>query len=1119
MYYYYDREKVGIKLNNEELEYISDFISDMYTDDNVVRILKQNYAFIFNESDYKKLEIDSNYSSFYFDYSGTKLLKAYEPFLDIIRDIIIKYKLNINEILDELKTYSLNNNLFISYVETGYSSPIEEPIFSEISFNKKRFIDDLVNILLYLSDIHPIFLTLNNFHRISLSSIDIINKIINYKSDNLKIFIITNAMGFVDEYVLEKYNSTLEECSYLGLVYEWPISNYVENNESKKSFISENSDVELKNIETLYNTFAYEQAYFYLNHIYQKIELEKVHATDDYRFKMILLYIKTCIGLKKFSAAIIFCDRLLTINIDSNTKEKDYNYYYYQAYANMYMGNDSLAIQGAEKCCEIAISLRNEFLLFKAMLLHNMSQLSGWNGVWICDKNITVPKRLEELCIKYKYFNHLSHIYVYDFENDYHLYETSDGVEERTPIVTKGIQIAKKLGNDQFLFEAYRKNVMISSVNGLFETSNYFYLKSIDVVKRNNDTLEEGNIYNGLGYNNVTIGNYEEANKYYNKALKIFTDNASSDYISETLYNMGTNALLAGDFGNATNYLTMVVQIIQSLRMGRLRVCNNSKVYGLLAISSFFQGNYFTAQTYANKSEHFLMYAKEYLESDNTYGHQWDDDLFLYYVICGLIATRNEKYEIALNMFNESEFYMNRSQGSYFLNFAFYSMGLSLLYKATNKPEERKVILENAYKFYETHNNHNRAMLFKNVLETGNPNYPFLNIGLTDVDMDDVMNIIKIESIKKEANTKDAQIRFFGTFQELTSRSYDSVDDQLTTLVSTFKSNFRLDNMLYVSYEKGTPEIKYSDFEYEISQKDIDFISNYFQNNVGGFAVNQYSDNFYDYEKIAHIFNRSTYFSLMGAPVFKDDSLYSFCIVVIKVNQTWNSASYRDTVDKKDLDIFTLFFRLLIDSCEKYQLNEKLMLQAVTDELTGLLNRQGYYKLIEQRLNSSLVVGHEFNCAFLYIDLDHFKYYNDTFGHQVGDEILKKFASIFKTACKGKGFAVRFGGDEFVIIINNPTKTRITSVCNKIYSSIEKEDGFKKIVEKFLPEEVNIPKEHRATCSIGYEINNQIISMADISEMEKHADATLYYIKKHGRGYAMSYSNFLEVSQDKNTSI
>ena len=140
--------------------------------------------------------------------------------------------------------------------------------------------------------------------------------------------------------------------------------------------------------------------------------------------------------------------------------------------------------------------------------------------------------------------------------------------------------------------------------------------------------------------------------------------------------------------------------------------------------------------------------------------------LFLYYVICGLIATRNEKYEIALNMFNESEFYMNRSQGSYFLNFAFYSMGLSLLYKAKNKPEERKVILENAYEFYETHNNHNRAMLFKNVLETGNPNYPFLNIGLTDVDMDDVMNIIKIESIKKEANTKDAQIRFFGTFQE-----------------------------------------------------------------------------------------------------------------------------------------------------------------------------------------------------------------------------------------------------------------------------------------------------------------------------------------------------------------
>ena len=99
-------------MKNEELEYISDFISDMYTDGNVVRILKQNYAFIFNESDYKKLEIDSNYSSFYFDYSGTKLLKAYEPFLDIIRDIIIKYKLNINEILDEPPNYLKHMNHF-----------------------------------------------------------------------------------------------------------------------------------------------------------------------------------------------------------------------------------------------------------------------------------------------------------------------------------------------------------------------------------------------------------------------------------------------------------------------------------------------------------------------------------------------------------------------------------------------------------------------------------------------------------------------------------------------------------------------------------------------------------------------------------------------------------------------------------------------------------------------------------------------------------------------------------------------------------------------------------------------------------------------------------------------
>ena len=56
------------------------------------------------------------------------------------------------------------------------------------------------------------------------------------------------------------------------------------------------------------------------------------------------------------------------------------------------------------------------------------------------------------------------------------------------------------------------------------------------------------------------------------------------------------------------------------------------------------------------------------------------------------------------------------------------------------------------------------------------------------------------------------------------------------------------------------------------------------------------------------------------------------------------------------------------------------------------------------------------NYAFVYLDLDHFKYYNDTFGHHVGDAILVKFADIFKQKALKSSVVIRLGGDEFAIL-------------------------------------------------------------------------------------------------------
>ena len=68
----------------------------------------------------------------------------------------------------------------------------------------------------------------------------------------------------------------------------------------------------------------------------------------------------------------------------------------------------------------------------------------------------------------------------------------------------------------------------------------------------------------------------------------------------------------------------------------------------------------------------------------------------------------------------------------------------------------------------------------------------------------------------------------------------------------------------------------------------------------------------------------------------------------------------------------------------------------------------------------------------MFIDLDNFKIYNDTFGHDVGDLILKEMASIFQNEAIGNGFVSRYGGDEFVIIYANVTWEQAVSYAEEL---------------------------------------------------------------------------------------
>lgn len=184
---------------------------------------------------------------------------------------------------------------------------------------------------------------------------------------------------------------------------------------------------------------------------------------------------------------------------------------------------------------------------------------------------------------------------------------------------------------------------------------------------------------------------------------------------------------------------------------------------------------------------------------------------------------------------------------------------------------------------------------------------------------------------------------------------------------------------------------------------------------------------------------------------------------------------------------------------ELQDMNNKLQQSAVTDILTSLLNRQGFMKIVGTDSNDMNKKRPENgNLTILYIDLDSFKYYNDTFGHAVGDYILVRFSDILKKIAGDTGYAVRYGGDEFLLALPDTSIELAKTTAKSIYKEIELQNYFIDGIPQQENVVIDIPKENYISCSIGIACTDYEHG-CDINETLKHADEALYDVKKHGK--------------------
>jgi diguanylate cyclase (GGDEF)-like protein len=192
--------------------------------------------------------------------------------------------------------------------------------------------------------------------------------------------------------------------------------------------------------------------------------------------------------------------------------------------------------------------------------------------------------------------------------------------------------------------------------------------------------------------------------------------------------------------------------------------------------------------------------------------------------------------------------------------------------------------------------------------------------------------------------------------------------------------------------------------------------------------------------------------------------------------------SWNNTINSK-----RNFLRVLLNDWNYYTLSKL----AHTDELTQLNNRRQFMQLAEHSIQQWS--KYNLTCLLMF-DIDFFKNINDTYGHDVGDEVLRVLADIARREMRYTDVLARFGGEEFIALLPNTTLEEAISIANRLCRKIEKHQIC--IKDKFF---------FNFSVSIG--VSQLQPNQNDLNLLIKNADIALYEAKKNGRNQVAIYTH------------
>lgn len=1046
---------------------------------------------------------DAGFTCFTHEYSLYGIQLAFDPFLDWTKELWLQSgEESPLEFLKKCNVYPLHYEIFESFFKTGKCSRQEDILLHEISYEQTRMMNNIINIFQYMSKEKPIFLLLNRIHFAQSSTLCFLFNLLSHLNEcGVYIFGAYNEDYKIRTYLADdmKQLTDLIEKRQLAvsMVFEEHNQEYFDSD-----FVPEKGKLAqyLLYVNNMIETGAYRQANYYLSFVMQKYQMHQIHMNNadyDVWIEICVLYIRCCLYRNDISNATRVANR---IRADLSGKGDRYRTLfmlsYYIGMAQIYNSCNELADQCAAECSAILENCCDEMLTMRLLILKDVNLYLGFDAKNLVADAAVVDEQLIALLKKYKFWNHLSYIYTNCMTNV--IRSVLDETPRDREYYEEGLRIARQNDNSNCAIVFYTNRVVLASSIGRFDLPEGYYKQILHLIEADGDLRALCYNYNGMGYFACVDGCYEKSNEYYTKALKLAYEIQDSQLVAETLYNKCITAFIAEDYRDAIRYIELAIDIVE--RMGYLRfIANWSKLYGLAALANYYDNNEYSCNYQFEKMKRFLSHLLD--TDDESKFAFWDDDLFIFYLVSGLLEKSAAHYEQAVREMERSRKHLLRTPGFFFFGYPVLAREMADCFCRLGMEAKRQEILKEAIERLEE--KHYRAEMprLRSLYEGTQYHAESYKFPLDKELFMEIRALYNEASIKKSNRILKADSDYLVAWQGVLAEN-KLLKEVCDNALSVAMSHFHADNLYFFERKDGFLKVFLKPDDKCFSDDDLSVIERFAKAYSNGFVMSRFEKDFYLFETLLHIFGLNDVVSFMMTPYIRDGVVEGAAIACISMKDNLRMNNY--LFSGEDLNIFKVTYRQLVDFAEKERANElihamneklrnankKLEEIAIKDALTGIYNRQGLASAIEELKENG--TG---DCAVVYFDLDNFKYYNDTFGHDIGDLILVRIAGILRELAPEQGIPIRYGGDEFLLLLPNEGEEKGIELAKRFYQILDRDRHYVPDIEEKLGHSITIPEEKLISSSIGISASGSAAG-CDINSAIMHADEALYRIKK-----------------------